>query len=135
MTRRPLLLALLLSCSAAEAHVGSPTVIFEGSAGAYPLRVIVRPPDVVPGLADVTVRLLEGAATEVRVQPFWWWAPKDGGAPPPELAAPVRGEPALFTGSLWLMTSGSYAVRVAVTGAKGKGEVLVPVAAFPTRRR
>jgi hypothetical protein len=126
-------LALALSCPPAWAHVGSPNVIFEGLAGTYAVRVIVRPPDVVPGLADVTVRLLEGGAEKVTVQPFWWWAPKDGGAPPPDVAAPVRGEPSVFTGSLWLMTAGSYAVRVAVTGAQGTGEVLVPVVAVPAR--
>lgn len=136
MTRRALLGALVLALSsAAHAHVGSPTVIFEGSAGPYPVRVIVRPPEVVPGLADVTVRLLDGTATEITLQPIWWYAPKEGGAPPPDQAKPVRGEPALFTGSLWLMTIGSYAVRVAVAGAKGEGEVLVPVAALAARPR
>ena len=28
----------------AAAHIGSPNVLFEGTAGAYPVRVIVRPP-------------------------------------------------------------------------------------------
>src|SRR5256886_5449925 len=35
----------------ASAHVGSPDTYFEGAAGPYPVRVIVRTPGVVPGLA------------------------------------------------------------------------------------
>src|SRR2546426_8965308 len=42
----------------ASAHVGSPDTYFEGAAGPYPVRVIVRTPGVVPGLAQITVRLL-----------------------------------------------------------------------------
>src|SRR2546426_7508602 len=44
--------------SVASAHVGSPDTYFEGAAGPYPVRVIVRTPGVVPGLAQITVRLL-----------------------------------------------------------------------------
>jgi hypothetical protein len=143
--RSPLLLRVLpfvlLAALPAEAHVGSPTVVFDGVAGPYPLRVIVRMPGVIPGRAEVAVRLAEASADseatanpEVTVQPVRWDAPKDGGAPPPDVAHPVRGEPGLFTGWLWLMTGGSYSVRVAVKGAAGTGEVFVPVAAVATQR-
>src|SRR5690242_10717893 len=40
-----------------HAHIGSPAVFFEGQAGPYGLRVVVRPPEVIPGLAEVSVRL------------------------------------------------------------------------------
>ena len=39
-------LALILS-----AHVGSPDVFYSGRAGPYDIRVIIRPPEVVPGVA------------------------------------------------------------------------------------
>ncbi|HXJ29414.1 MAG TPA: hypothetical protein VNG35_02170, partial [Gemmatimonadales bacterium] len=45
----------------ASAHVGSPDTFYEGDAGPYRVRVIVRPPGVVPGRADITVRLLRGS--------------------------------------------------------------------------
>jgi len=133
--RRRLVAALLalLAPAVAFAHVGSPDVIFEGTAGPYPLRVIVRTPGVIPGLADVVVRLLGEPASEVALQPVPWDAPKGSGAPPPDRAEPVRGEKGLYSGSLWLMSGGSYAVRVEVKGAAGSGSVMVPVAAVATR--
>ena len=49
--------SILLGCfSISFAHVGSLNVFYEGKAGIYPIRVIIRPPGVVPGLADITVR-------------------------------------------------------------------------------
>jgi len=41
----------------ALAHVGSPGVAMEGMAGPYHLMVSIRPPDVIPGTAVVTVYL------------------------------------------------------------------------------
>jgi hypothetical protein len=39
------------------AHVGSPDTFFTGHAGPYPVRVSVRLPGVIPGRAEVTVRV------------------------------------------------------------------------------
>lgn len=126
-------LSVLFLASAAHAHVGSPNVFFDGIAGPYPVRVIIRPPEVIPGVADVTVRLRDGReARSVTVQPIQWNAgPK--GAPPPDLAQPVPGAPATWSAQLWLMTSSSYSVRVHVEGAAGAGHVQVPVVAVPSR--
>src|SRR4051794_22481554 len=38
----------LLLPSLANAHIGSPNVFFEGKAGAYAVRVAIRPPAVLP---------------------------------------------------------------------------------------
>ena len=52
--RRPairivLFLTLALAAAAvASAHIGSPNVFYEGRAGEYPVRVIVKTPGVVP---------------------------------------------------------------------------------------
>ena len=35
----------------AGAHIGSPNVFFDGMAGPYSVRVILRPPAVLPGLS------------------------------------------------------------------------------------
>ncbi len=48
----------------ASAHVGSPDTVFEGTAGPYSVRVVVRLPGVVPGLADITVRTTGGPAVQ-----------------------------------------------------------------------
>jgi hypothetical protein len=135
--RRTLLAAAAcagLSPAAAHAHVGSPDVVFDGMAGTNAVRVVVRPPPVVPGLAQVLVRVVSGSATAVTVQPVWWDAAQEGGAPPPEPAPSVEGERGLFVGYVWLMKPGSYTVRESVTAAGGSGEVQVPVAALATRR-
>ena len=122
------LLLLFLLPAALHAHVGSPNVFFDGHAGPHPVRVIVRPPEVVPGVAEITVRLKEGTADRVTVQPVLYRTGLEG-APPPDVAVPVPGDPGLFTAQLWLMTSGSYTVRVQV----GEGVALVPVVTAPTR--
>lgn len=126
-----LLVAIVL---VASAHVGSPDTYFEGSAGPYPVRVIVRSPGVVPGLAQITIRLLSRqAARQVLVLPVYW-DPRTAAPPPPDVAARVPGDTTLYSAALWLMTGGSYGVQVTVQGAAGSGTALVPVMAVATRR-
>ena len=120
------LLLLLAVVSSANAHIGSPNVFFEGAAGPYPARVIVKPPGVVPGLAEIHVRVLTGVVDRVTALPVYARAGKKG-APPPDVAKPVRGETNLFTTELWLMKSGAYSVEVTAEGPQGKGTVIVPV--------
>ncbi|HEX6862604.1 MAG TPA: hypothetical protein VF414_07310 [Thermoanaerobaculia bacterium] len=129
---RKLLFLLLLLPVAVRAHVGSPNVFFDGHAGPHPVRVIVRPPEVVPGVAEITVRLKEGTAERVTVQPVFYRTGIEG-APPPDAASPVPGDPGLYTAQLWLMTQGSYTVRVHIRGSTGEGVALVPVVTAPTR--
>ncbi len=135
--RRILWVAAILGLVArpAEAHIGSPAVVFDGAAGPYPVRVIILPPSVIPGRAEINVRLLqdEGGPVKVTVLPVNWRAGLTG-APPPDEATAVPGEPSLRHGELWLMSSGSYSVHVAVEGARGRGVAIVPVVAIATQR-
>ncbi len=119
-------LLLLWLTSPAAAHIGSPNVVFEGKAGPHLVRVVVRPPEVVPGLAEISVRTLGPGVERVAVLPVHWRASK-GGSPPPDVAKLVRGETNLYTATLWFMTPGAYSVHVQVEGAGGTGEVMVPV--------
>ncbi len=118
----------------ASAHVGSPDTVFEGAAGPYRVRVIVRPPGIVPGQAEITVRLLAGSGLQsVLVLPL------RGGRstaedPPPDTAKPVPGARDLYSAQLWLMEGGAYSIQVAVRGAAGSGSVIVPVNSIATRR-
>lgn len=132
--RRFLLLALMpLVALVSWGHVGSPNVFFDGAAGPYPVRVIVRPPEVIPGVAEVTVRVKEGTAERVTVQPVQWKAGAKG-APPPDPAEPVAGAAGLWTARLWMMTASSYSVKVRVAGSAGEGLAVVPVGTARTRR-
>jgi hypothetical protein len=130
---RPLL-ALAATVLVASAHVGSPNTYFEGAAGPYPVRVIVRSPGVVPGLAQITVRLLAPQPVQrVLVLPVFF-DPRTAAPPPADVALPVRGDSTLYHAALWLMRGGSYSVQVTVEGPSGAGTALVPVMAVATRR-
>ena len=130
-TRLAVLAAVTLLASA---HVGSPDTYFEGPAGPYRVRVIVRSAGVVPGLAQITVRLLGGSrARTVTVLPVYW-DPRTAAPPPSDTAQIVSGDSALYSAALWLMTSGSYSVQVTVAGTAGTGTAIVPVQAIATRR-
>ena len=118
---------------AALAHVGSPNVFFEGMAGSYPVRVTVRPPGVIPGLAEISVRVQAGKADRVTALPVHWNAGRKG-APPPDEAGLVRGETNLYSAELWFMKGGAESVEVEITGDRGQASVIVPVNAVAYRR-
>lgn len=117
----------------ASAHIGSPNVVFDGNAGAYPVRVIVRPPEVVPGLAEVIVRVGAEDAQRVVIRPVFWRTGA-AGAPAGDAMRRVVGQDRVYTGQLWLMAYGAYSVYVTVTGARGSGTVIVPVNSLATGR-
>ncbi|MBN8246379.1 MAG: hypothetical protein J0L84_02930 [Verrucomicrobia bacterium] len=118
------LLALGLSFHAA-AHVNNPYIVFEGRAGTLPVQVVIRQPDVVPGLAEITVQVLQGRPDRVQVLPLHWRTDRSG-APSPDDARPIPGETNRYAGELWLMTRGAHGIEVRVD-APGGGTVLVPV--------
>ena len=123
---KAVLLLWFAAIATASAHIGSPNVYFEGDAGPFPIRVVVRPPGVVPGLAEINIRVLGGNAERVTALPVHFRAGRKG-APPPDVAERVRGETNLFTTTLWFMESGAYSVDVSVEGPTGRGTVVVPV--------
>ena len=128
------LLAVVGIALATSAHVGTSNAYFEGTAGPYGIRVIVRTPGVIPGLAQISVRVTRGTGVErVSVRPLRADVGLEG-APPPDIARPVPGETDLYSAELWLMTAGSYSVHVNVAGAAGEGTAFVPVLAIAERR-
>ena len=127
-------LALLAFGLSAQAHIGSPNVFVEGKAGEYSVHVVIRPPPVVPGLAEVIVRVPEEPVQRVTVLPVFWNAGRNG-APPPDEAKLVRGETNLYSAALWLMRLGAYSVDITIEGARGKGTLVVPVNSMATNTR
>jgi hypothetical protein len=125
-----LIVLLLLVSPFTAAHVGSPDVYFEGVAGPYYLLVTINPPAMVPGIAEVQVRVTSGTVSGISVAPVYLNG-KDRGLPPaPDFLEPSAGDPQWFTGKVWMMESGSWEVRVEVSGTQGTGKLAVPVAVF-----
>jgi hypothetical protein len=101
------LLTLLPSAHApVSAHVGSPDVYFNGQAGPYHVLVTVRAPVVVPGVAEIDVRVIGATPREVRVVPLRLTGPGAVFAPVPDRATPSATNPRFFTASLWMMQAG-----------------------------
>jgi len=127
------LLVLLALPATARAHVGSPDVYFEGAAGPYRVLVTVRPPDAVPGIAEVSARV--AGATHMTMVPLP--AQGDGArlSPTPDVATRDKDDRDTFVGHLWLMHAGAWQVRLRVDGERGAGELAVPVPALPARPR
>jgi hypothetical protein len=129
--RRWWLPAILAIAVPLSAHVGSPNAFFDGNAGPYAVRVVVKQPGVVPGLADITIHTGAGV-TRVAVKPVKWDI-GEAGSPPADAATRIGGDPTSWAANLWLMTGGSYSIYIDVDGAQGHGRAIVPVTAMATK--
>jgi hypothetical protein len=85
------LLALL-----ASAHIGDNNTHFRGTAGPYPVQVVIRHPGVVPGLAGITIRVEGEGVRGVSVRPVRWDVGLEG-SPRPDPAMPVPDDPGLYS--------------------------------------
>jgi hypothetical protein len=121
-------------CLASEAHIGSPNVFFDGKAGEYSVRAVIRPPQVVPGLAEINVRVQGEPVQRVTVLPVFSRAGREG-APPPDEARLVRGETNLYSAALWLMKPGAYSVDITIEGSRARGTLVLPVNSMATNTR
>lgn len=113
------------------AHVGSPDVFVETSAGPYRLLVTVRPPRVIPGSAEVEILAPPSGVTRVLMVPTPLTGAASRFAPTPQVAARTTNDTRLYTGDLWMMTAGAWEVRITVEGDQGTGTVAVPVPTLP----
>lgn len=119
-----------------KAHIGSPDVYFDGSAGPYPLFVTVQPPTAIPGVAQIQIRAGSPDVHEIKITPIPLTGEASKHPPTPDVTRPSKDDPRFFTGSLYLMVTGSWQVRVDVDGTQGKGRLSVPVpaAALSTKK-
>lgn len=135
-------LALCFGSVPAQAHVGSPDIYAEGNAGPYRLLVTIRPPQVIPGVAQIEVEEADPQAPEIssiEITPI----PLTGEAskhPPVADRMKHSGKGAsadvnFYTGSLWIMASGSWQVRFKVNGSWGEGVLSIPVPATSSSTR
>jgi hypothetical protein len=131
MRKRWVVLMLLCAISA-QAHVGSPDIFLEGNAGPYPVFVTIRPPTVIPGVAEIEIRSLSPGIREIRITPTPLTGVAARFAPTPDVMRRSKADSQFFTGSLWMMASGSWQVRIQADGAQGSGQLSVPVPAVAT---
>ena len=116
----------------AFAHIGSAGVVQEGKAGNYQVQVYVEPPDVIPGTAKVSVMVDGKDITSVRMSPIYYFTGDEGS---PRSDEGILSSSGSYDGEIWLMESGAASVKVTIDGARGKGEVLIPIAALSTAQR
>jgi len=93
----------------------------------------VRPPQVVPGVADVEIRSASADVRQIHIVPLILGSKGPQYAPVPDLAKVSAEDPQFYTGALWLMTPGSWQVQIDVDGTHGPGRLSVPVPALATR--
>lgn len=126
-------LACLLACFPLAAHVGVNDVFFEGLAGPYPLYITIRPPVVIPGVAEISIRSSAKDVTSIQIAPMTLTGAGSKYPPTPDQAVQSKQDPQTFTGGLWIMSPGSWQVRATVAGVRGPGVVAVPVRAASQR--
>ena len=126
--RAPWILATLLALPLV-AHIGVNDVFFEGLAGPYPIYVTIRPPVVIPGIAEISIRSSAPDLRKIRVTPMTLTGAGSRYPPTPDLLVRSKDDPNLFTGGLWIMFSGSWQILIMVDGDRGPGALSVPVPA------
>jgi hypothetical protein len=131
MKRRLVFLLLVTSFGAvvARAHVGSPDVYAEGQAGPYRLSVVIRPPLVIPGVADIEVRSQTPGIAGIRITPVPLTGEASKHPPVPDTMQKPSGDGQFYTGQLWIMETGSWQIRFAVDGSQGSGVLSIPLPA------
>ena len=132
--RAPMMTVLVLAgVLSVNAHVGSPDVYYQGDAGPYHVYVTVRVPQVIPGVAEIQIRCSDNNVRAIQIVPMRLSGPGSNLPPVPDLAQQSKQDSQFFAGRLWLMEFGALKVRLTVDGAKGKGELSVPVPAVAQR--
>lgn len=124
-----LFFAILCLLVPAGAHVGVNDVFFEGQAGPYPFAVTIRPPVVIPGVAEISIRAQAQDVAKIRITPMTLTGAGSLYPPTPDEAVRSKMDPQQFDGSLWIMSPGIWQVRMLVEGARGSAVLSVPVPA------
>jgi hypothetical protein len=123
----------------ALAHVGSPDVYVDGSAGPYRLFVTIRPPLVIPGVAEIEVRVEPGTSgstvSGIQIAPIPLVGEASLHPPAADAMKQSAADKQFFTGALWIMASGSWQVRFTVDGNQGRSVLSIPVPAMSSSTR
>jgi hypothetical protein len=116
----------------ARAHIGNKDVFEQVSAGPYKLFITIRTPTVIPGVAMLEVRSSGAPIDSLTITPLLLTGEASKHPPTPDAMKRSKDDPQFFTGSLWLMGTGSWQIRFGIHGASGAETTSVPVAAAAT---
>jgi hypothetical protein len=123
---------LLLACPA-SAHVGTANVFVQGKAGPYPVYVTITPPAVIPGEATVSVFTDGTGVRSVSVQANVLSGDLAQTMPQGVMLEAGPAGSHEFHGTAWIMTQGSWQIRLTLAGDAGSGTIAVPLPASPVR--
>ena len=123
------ILLLIVLPAVALAHVGSKDVYQEVTAGPYKLFVTIRMPNVIPGVANVEVRSTGAAVSAISITPIPIVGEASKHPPTPDAMKVSTADTAFYTGGVWMMSSGSWQIRLDIAGAAGDLTTSVPVPA------
>ncbi len=109
--------------------MGSKDVFEQVIAGQYKLFVTVRMPNVIPGVANVEIRSTGASVSALQITPMPITGEASQHPPTPDAMKVSTVDPAFFTGGVWMMSAGSWQVRIHISGAAGDQTASVPVPA------
>ena len=125
--------SLFFLLSILHGDIGHNNVVYEGKAGDIPIRVFVKLPGVVPGLADVSIKVFTDNIQKVTIQPNKKDKDRKSKSPPPDVADPIKGEKNLFSAQLWLMDYGSYSLDIRLYQNQNVHRASIPVNSISSR--
>lgn len=128
-----LLCGLLALALPACAHIGTPNVFVQANAGPYPLYVTLTPPAVIPGQATVSVICACANIHSISAQANVLEGESARNMPEGMALTPGPAGSHEFDGTVWIMTQGSWQVRLQIAGDAGPGTLAIPLPASPTR--
>lgn len=128
--------SLMFAVTPVFAHVGSPDVYVESTAGPYKLFIVVRPPTVIPGVAEIEVRSETSDIDRMDITPVPLTGEASKHPPTPDSMKRPSSDAQFFTGHLWIMETGSWQIRFSVAGKQGRGitSIPLPATAISTRK-
>ena len=132
---------ILLLLSSIYSDIGHYNFTYEGEAFNKTLRALVKPPGVVPGIANITINTLNQSIDSIKIQPVKWHGKisshphiKAGpqGAPPSELMRKIEDNKKFFEGELWLMDFGAYNINIELFKNNQSEIINIPINSIAT---
>lgn len=118
-----------------SSHIGSPGVIYEGELGGYRVMANINPPDVIPGIAFISVFVFgDDGNLQLQAKPIYWSAGLNG-TPKADPLLPNMEEAGRYEGELWFMSSGTSSVTLQLVQDDEIFEAVIPIMAWPTAQK